>query len=183
MTVRRSLALIVLIAVLHGLFFIWYQRPDWNTQWSDQDGYRRLGAVLAETGKFTRFPDAARFVPEVLRTPLYPVFVAIVYRLFGVHQLPVALVQTGLFVLICLLVHATAQRAASGPIALGAAALTAAFAPIPYFAALVMTEVWTTFLFTVSMWMAIRALQEPTVGAFARLGFVLALATLSRPAF
>src|SRR4051812_33053502 len=70
---RRPLVLICFVAALHGLFFIWYQRPDWNTQWSDQDGYRRLGQVLAETGKFTRFPDAPAFVPEVLRTPGYPI--------------------------------------------------------------------------------------------------------------
>ena len=50
--------------------------------------------MLAATGKFTRFPDATAFVPEVLRTPLYPLFVALLYTLFGVHQLPVALAQT-----------------------------------------------------------------------------------------
>src|SRR5205814_9249862 len=94
MTVRRSLWVVCLVAVLHSLFFIWYQRPDWATEWSDQDGYRRLGQVLADTGRFTRYPDAARFVPEVIRTPVYPAFVAVVYRLFGAHQIAVALAQT-----------------------------------------------------------------------------------------
>src|SRR5581483_4718149 len=42
MPVRRSLALISLIAALHGLFFIWYQQPDWAKQWPDQDGYKQL---------------------------------------------------------------------------------------------------------------------------------------------
>src|SRR5712691_9132336 len=65
MPVRRSLALIVFVAALHGLFFIWYQQPDWTTQWTDQDGYKRLGQVLASTGRFTRYPDAPQFVPEV----------------------------------------------------------------------------------------------------------------------
>src|SRR5258705_4638746 len=79
MSVRRPLALICFIAALHGLLLIWYQQPDWATQWPDQDGYKRLGQVLATTGKFTRFPDAPQFVPEVLRTPAYPIFVAAVY--------------------------------------------------------------------------------------------------------
>ena len=48
MTTRRSLGLVCLIATLHGLFFIWYQRPDWNTRWPDQEGYRRLGRVMAD---------------------------------------------------------------------------------------------------------------------------------------
>ena len=183
MTVRRSLLFICLIAALHGLFFIWYQQPDWQTQWTDQDGYRRLGQVLATTGKFTRFPDAPRFVPEVLRTPVYPMFVALLYRVFGVHQLPVALAQTFVFMLICIAVYATARRVAPEPVAIAAAAVTALFPPIPYFGALVLTEVWTTLLVTVSMWLLMSALPARGLSRFGWLGFLLALATLSRPVF
>jgi 4-amino-4-deoxy-L-arabinose transferase-like glycosyltransferase len=183
MTVRRTLALICFVAAVHGLFFIWYQRPDWATQWSDQEGYRRLGQVLAETGKFTRFPDAPKFVPEVLRTPAYPIFVAALYRVFGVSQWPVAFAQTLLFVAICLVSYAIGRRVAPEPIALGAAALVAIFPPIPYFGALVMTEVWTTFWFTVSMLIAVRAFQDGQTKWFVWLGALLGLTTLSRPVF
>ena len=183
MASRRSLWIVCLVATLHGLFFIWYQRPDWNTQWSDQDGYRRLGEVLASTGKFTRFPDAQTFVPEVLRTPLYPIFVAVLYRVFGVHQLSVALAQTLIFVFICIVVYAIARRLAPAPLAVAASAATALFVPIPYFGALVMTEVWTTMLFTTSMWLALCALADCGLRRFAWLGVLLALTTLSRPVF
>jgi len=180
---RRSLWIVCVLATLNGLFFIWYQRPDWNTQWTDQDGYRRLGQVLAATGKFTRFPDAPTFVPEVLRTPLYPAFVAVLYRLFGVHQLPIALAQTFVFVLVCMLVYAIARRVASEQIAFAAAAATALFPPIPYFGALVMTEVLTTGLFTASMWLALNALRGNGIRRFAWLGVLLGLTTLCRPVF
>jgi 4-amino-4-deoxy-L-arabinose transferase-like glycosyltransferase len=183
MTFRRSLWIVCLVAALHGLFFIWYQRADWTTQWSDQDGYRRLAQVLAATGTFTRYPDAPTFVPEVLRTPVYPMFVAVLYRVFGVHQLPVALAQTVAFMLVCIVVYAIARRVASEPVAIGAAIATALFPPIPYFGALVMTEVWTTLLFTVSMWLTVSALADRNLGRFAWLGFLLALTTLSRPVF
>jgi Dolichyl-phosphate-mannose-protein mannosyltransferase len=182
---RRSLWVVCAIAALHGLFFIWYQSPDWSTAWSDQDGYRRLGRVLAATGKFTRFPDAPTFVPEVIRTPAYPVFVAVIYRVFGDGHLPVALVQTALFAAICLLAYGIARRVASDRAAVIAGVATALFPPIPYFGALVMTEVWTTFLFTLSMWIAIRAMDEPRPRAapFAALGVALGVTALSRPAF
>ncbi len=183
MSLRRSLWIVCLVATLHGVFFIWYQRPDWTTQWSDQEGYRRLGQVLAATGKFTRFPDAPTFVPEVLRTPLYPLFVAVLFRAFGVHQLPVAVAQTFVFALICVVVYAMARRVTSEPVAIAAAAATALFSPIPYFGALVMTEVLTTLLFTVSMWVAVSALADRRFGRFAWLGVLLALTTLSRPVF
>jgi 4-amino-4-deoxy-L-arabinose transferase-like glycosyltransferase len=183
MSLRRSLWIVCLVATLNGLFFIWYQRPDWATQWTDQDGYRRLGQVLAATGKFTRFPDAPTFVPEVLRTPLYPLFVAGLYRIFGIHQAPVALAQTVAFVLVCIFVYAIARRVASERIAVAAAAATALFPPIPYFGALVMTEVLTTLLFTIAMWLLLTALPAQGVRRFAWLGVVLALTTLCRPVF
>ena len=183
MTFRRSLWIVCLVAALHGIFFIWYQQPDVQTQWTDQDGYRRLGQTLAATGKFTRFPDAPVFVPEVLRTPLYPMFLAPLYRLFGFRQLPVALAQTAVFVLICVTVWAIARRVASERLALGAAAATALFPPIPYFGALVMTEVLTTLLFTLSMWLAVSALADRGLPKYAGLGALLGLTTLSRPVF
>jgi 4-amino-4-deoxy-L-arabinose transferase-like glycosyltransferase len=83
----------------------------------------------------------------------------------------------------CLLVYAIGRRVAPEPIALGAAALVAIFPPIPYFGALVMTELWTTFWFTVSMWVAVRALQDRQTRWFVLLGALLALTTLNRPVF
>ncbi len=184
MTVRRALTGITLVAIVHGLFFIWYQRPDWHTQWwTDQVGYRQLGQALATTGKFTKFPDATEFAPEVIRTPVYPLFLAIIYKVAGTGQLPVALAQTALFVAMCLFVYAIAKRINGEGVALAAAAMTALFAPIPYFGALVLTEVWTTFMFTASMLVAIRAVQSRSVPSFAALGVMLALTALSRPVF
>jgi len=181
--IRRARIVIAIVAALHALFFIWYQRPDWTAHWPDQDGYRRLGQVLAETGRFTRFPDAPRFVPEVIRTPVYPAFVAVVYRLFGAGQLQVALAQAVLFVLLCLMTHGVARRIAGEPIATGAALAVALFPPFPYFGALVLTELWTTVLFTASMAVAVAALHTRRTATFCWLGLLLGITTLSRPVF
>jgi hypothetical protein len=97
--------------------------------------------------------------------------------------LPVALAQTLVFAGICMVVYAIARRVTSEPVARGAAAATALFPAIPYFGALVMTEVLTTLLFTISMWLALSALGEPGLRRFAWLGVVAGLTTLSRPVF
>jgi 4-amino-4-deoxy-L-arabinose transferase-like glycosyltransferase len=184
MTFRRALWVVCVLAVVNAAFFIWYQRPDWATEWTDQDGYRRLGQALASTGKFTRFPDAPRFVPEVIRTPMYPAFVAVVYRVFGTGQMPVALAQAVVFVGICLVVYAIGRRTTGDPvIAIAAAAATAVFPPLAYFVPLVMTEVWTTLLFMLSIWMALRALHARSLQPFIALGILIASTTLSRPVF
>ena len=86
-------AVIVVLALAHAAFFIVYQSPDWATEWTDQNGYTMLGRALADTGRFTRYPNNPRFVPEVIRTPGYPAFVAAVNRTLGRGHLPVAMAQ------------------------------------------------------------------------------------------
>src|SRR5262245_35085501 len=127
---RSALWAISLIAILHGAFYVVYLRPEWTTAWSDREGYVRLGASLAETGRFTRYPDAPVFVPEVIRTPGYPAFVAVFYRLFGIgNDTAVAAAQVLIFPLLCLLVYALTRRMASERTSVAAAAMTALFSP------------------------------------------------------
>ena len=97
---RRAVLIIGLVALAHSALYILYQRGEWQsaTAWTDQRGYQRLGATLATTGQFTRYADTDVFVPEVIRTPGYPAFVAVVYRLFGVgNDLAVAIAQAFVF--------------------------------------------------------------------------------------
>lgn len=181
---RRALSAIVALALLHAAFYIWYQRPEWDRSWTDQAGYERLGEVLATTGLFTRYPDAPVFVPEVIRTPGYPAFVALVYVVAGVgSHVAVAVAQAFVFAGLCLLVFALARRVTDERTALVAAGLSAIFSPFPYFGALVLTELWTAFAATTALVVTINAAQRPSVARFAWAGVLLSLTTLVRPAF
>jgi 4-amino-4-deoxy-L-arabinose transferase-like glycosyltransferase len=179
----RTLLLIVLVALAHAALFIAYQRPDWEVAWSDQGGYKQLGAAMARSGKFTRFPESPVFIPEVIRTPGYPAFVAVVYRLFGVSTLPVAIAQALVFALICLIVYALARRIAGEGTAAVAALMTGVFPPLPYYGALVLTEVWTTFVLMAAMLACLRAVQQGRTRDFLLAGALFSGATLVRPAF
>ena len=179
----RTLLLIVLVALAHAALFIAYQRPDWEIAWSDQGGYQQLGAAMARSGEFTRFPESPVFIPEVIRTPGYPAFVAVVYRLFGVSTLPVAIAQAFVFALICLIVYALARRIAGDRTATIAALMTALFPPLPYYGALVLTEVWTTFVLMAAMLVCMRAVQQGRTRDFMLAGVLFSGATLVRPAF
>jgi 4-amino-4-deoxy-L-arabinose transferase-like glycosyltransferase len=181
---RLALPAIGLIALVHSLLFIAYQYPDRDVAWTDQGGYEQLGAALATTGRFTRYPGEEAFVPEVIRTPGYPAFVALVYAASGVgNDLAVALAQAVVFVAICLLVFAIARRVAGDRIALGAALLTSLFPTLPYFGALVLTEVWTTLVLTAAVLVCLRAVQEGQARHFLAAGVLFGATTLVRPAF
>jgi len=178
----RPLVAVCLVAALHAGFYIAYQRPDWNVAWTDQGGYKMLGESLATTGLFTRYPDAPRFVAETIRTPGYPLFVAAVYSVLGRSHLAIAGVQAILFVLLCLIVYAIARRTIVPAAATGAAFLTALYSPLPYFGALVMTELWTAFLLTAAMYCIVRTAQARGRGAVAA-GALLGATALTRPVF
>src|SRR5580765_5761823 len=152
-------ALIVVVALSNAAFFIAYQSPDWLTQWTDQAGYTRLGEALAKTGHFTRYPFYPRYIPEVLRTPGYPVFVAAVNLVIGQGQLPVATAQAVVFAAICLIVYAMTRLVASDSVALGAGLATALYPPLPYFVPLTLTEVFITLLVTAAVYFWLRALR------------------------
>jgi dolichyl-phosphate-mannose-protein mannosyltransferase len=181
----RMLLLIALVALAHAALFTLYQRADWDTPraWDDQVGYQRLGRILATTGKFTRNPDAQPFVPETIRTPAYPMFVAAVYRIAGESHTAIAAAQALLFAALTLVVYAMTARLATGRVALAAAWFTALFPPIPYYGALVLTEVLCTFFVTLAIWAAVRAVQDRRPVDYALTGMFIGLATLTRPTF
>lgn len=183
---QRAMLVICLVALAHAALYIVYQAPDREAMvnWSDQRGYQRLGENLATTGQFTRYAGTETFAPEVIRTPGYPAFVAVIYKLFGVgNNTAVAVAQALVFAAICLLVFALVRRAWSPRAALLAAALTALYAPLPYLGALVVTELWTALVATAAMVIVIRAAQGGALRDFALAGMLLSATTIVRPAF
>ena len=183
---RRVALVIGLVAFAHAALYIVYQQGEWRSgrAWTDQSGYQRLGASLATTGQFTRYADTGAFVPEVIRTPGYPAFVAVVYKIFGVgNDMAVAIAQAFVFVAICAMVFAIAKRVAGDHSAIAAAAMTALYSPLPYFGSLILTELWTAFMGTAAMLACLRAVQQGRIRDYAIAGVLLTATTLVRPAF
>ena len=131
------------------------------------------------------FPTRPRFVPEVLRTPLYSaVRGARVPAVRRPASCPVALAQTFVFVLICLVVCAIARRVTSEPIALGAAGATRALSADSVFRRAGHDRGAGRRCCSRCRcgWRCPR-LPIGTCRRFAWLGVLLALTTLSRPVF
>ena len=183
MTTKRTLGIILTVAALHAGFYIWYQRPDWNVAWTDQGGYHLLARGLAASGRFTRYPFVTPFVPEAIRTPAYPLFVASIIKVFGDHQTAVVIAQAVLFVIICWMVFRIGRHIGSDRAALAAAAVTACYSPLPYFGALMMTELFTAFVLTASVLSAFYAIDRRSVRWALLAGACFACTALSRPVF
>jgi hypothetical protein len=183
---RRTLLVVTLIALTHAALYILYQQGEWRsgTSWTDQSGYQRLGASLATTGQFTRYPGSEQWVPEVIRTPGYPAFVALIYRTFGIdNDRAVAIAQAFVFAAICWMAFYLARRAAGEASGVVAAIAAALYSPLPYFGSLIVTELWTVFMATAAILVALRAVQEMRLRDYAIAGVLFSATTLVRPAF
>jgi 4-amino-4-deoxy-L-arabinose transferase-like glycosyltransferase len=184
--IRRAVFIMGLVALAHAALYIVYQQGEWrsDTAWTDQSGYQRLGAGLATTGQFTRYADTDVFVPEVIRTPGYPAFVALIYLVFGVgNDMAVAIAQAFVFVAICWMVFAIARRAAGDRSAIVAGLMTALYSPLPYFGSLIVTELWTAFMATAAILMCLRAAQHGRLRDYVIAGALFTATTMVRPAF
>lgn len=176
---HRTLALIVLLAlVLRVAFFLAVQPWDAQVLESrvlvrDALEYHTLAVELLEEGSFASF--------GALRTPGYPVLVAVAYFLFGVAPWPVLLLQVFMGAGAVLLLYALAKGLFSRRVALLAAFLYAVEPHTVMYCSTLLTDTLFAFLFLASVVVLLRGLRDKRVWLVAGAGLLLGLATLVRP--
>jgi len=147
----------------------------------DAGDYIRLAKTIIETGTFSISPDFAG-VPETIRTPGYPLFVALVYTIFGYHNSAVIILQIVLSLLTITIVFKIAEELAGRSIAVIASALIALDILTLDFTLRMMAETLFT-LFVVLIFLAgIRLIKTEGKAKYALiLGILTAAATQIRP--
>jgi 4-amino-4-deoxy-L-arabinose transferase-like glycosyltransferase len=120
--------------------------------------------------------------PDRMRQPVYPLFLAGVYAVFGVQNHPVYLLQALInTATVCLVWRLARMLSVSPPAALGAALLVAAYPPFVCLSGLVLTESLSTFLLMGAAMLFVRTTGRPGAGPAVALGLVVGLHTLCRP--
>jgi len=181
---KRGLLLAVLLVCLfsRGAYALYavHAHPQ-RTVEGDTRSYTEPARALLEDHRFSRAPDDAQ--PEFVRTPGYPAFLAVTYRLFGESSTAVLLVQVALSTLTVLVVYRLAARMWSVSTALIAAVITT-LEPLQNFSAGRMTtESLEALLLVVIAAVGFRVLGEekPGLRRLALLGLAIAAATMVRP--
>jgi 4-amino-4-deoxy-L-arabinose transferase-like glycosyltransferase len=185
---RRHLAAVLLICLGTRLIFFGMVHP-WAPQTEkdvvlqrDALYYDRLASTLIESH---RFAYSATGHPDALRTPLYPLFVAGLYSLFGRAPWVVLLAQILLDVLSCLLLALALARLFDPRVAV-IASLFYALDPflILYSSALISDTLFVFFLVTALyvLSLAITAnFDNARLRGYGAASVLLGLATLVRP--
>jgi hypothetical protein len=173
---------LLVMGLLLRLWFLQHQMtPD-----DDSDVYAELASNLFHHGIYGIATNGV-IDPTLIRLPGYPLFLALIFRLFGWGNFnAVLLVQIGCDLLSCWLVASFVREGVSmraGTIALGLAALcpfTAAYSTMA------LTECLSVFAVSLGLWAAGRILRaqaagKKDLGAMLWASLAMAMAMLLRP--
>jgi len=174
------------ILVLAGAGFLFtlaygaYLAPEWDPGRDDQRQYIALARGIVERGEYTRATGAEAFVPEPLRFPGYPLFLAPICAV-GCSPWAIAFAQALLVAALVLVVGGYATTLVGrtgGLIAAGLVALNPSFA---FFGAHALSDLFAATLLVASV--AATAVLLPRNGRAGGLlaGLLFGVATLTRP--
>jgi hypothetical protein len=155
----RSLLLILAIALFISLawFFLVIDKP--GKHGGDKQVYEQLALNLSNGNGLTRDGHT----PSAFVVPVYPVFLAAIYTIFGHNNSIVYLIQIAIYLMTVVLVVRlgiilTRSRRAS----LVAAAIAATYLPLIQHTSEIMTEILFTFLLVAAVLMTVIAWNKQT---------------------
>jgi 4-amino-4-deoxy-L-arabinose transferase-like glycosyltransferase len=159
---------LLVVAVLWKTQGLVDSRPDpyWFSQMAESlirgEGFTKYGALLHR------------------RCPGYPLFIAGLYSVFGVHVVAVQLAQCALFAATCWLVQDIGRQIYSARVGLIAGLLCAVHPSLLRYVPDLHLETLLTFLFTLSVWLSCRFHAKPTPKRGVLLGVAWGLASLTK---
>lgn len=181
--VRRSLTLVVLLAVLTKASFallLFSSNPQGVFESSDSYEYHQLALNIIRHSSFSQSLSPP-FEPETIRTPAYPLLLAGVYSLVGIRPGAVVAIQ----IVLSAVTMFAASRIASLLFGAGAGLLTAIFLALDpvslYYSQVMLTETLFTAALTLSLLGMVYASRHSSLVSASWAAICLALAAYTRP--
>lgn len=138
-------------------------------------------AIIAGEGFGEGYEFSQFFQKEYALPPLYPMFLAAVYFIFGPSFLAVRLVEALLGAWLCVLIYKIAVRLFNQTTALLAGYFSAIFPHLVFLTGLLYVENIFTLLLALGIWYCLRWQEERKLSLIALASFMFGLACLGRP--
>ncbi len=174
------LGIFILLSLSIKLFLI-FEYKNRLTLSSDDINYIKSAIVLLKKGIFT-FQNVNE--PTVFVMPLYPFFLAFIFKIFGfgfIGLQAVRIIQAVFSCVTILLVYFTAKKLFDYRTAILSAFFTAFYIPNITTAGYMLTETLFTMLLIFLIFLSLQFTNEPSIPKFTVLGGLWALVTLCRP--
>jgi 4-amino-4-deoxy-L-arabinose transferase-like glycosyltransferase len=164
---RRMLFLLLSLAIALRLVFVIF--PADGAPFSDMKDYHDKACALLESGSYG----------AALRPPLYPLFLASVYRIAGTDYIFVRSVQALMGLGVCFLTYAIGRRLYGPRAGLAAGFIIACYPSLVIYTCLLMSENLFILLFTAALLPLVKASKARWLSCFVA-GVLLGLACLTR---
>jgi 4-amino-4-deoxy-L-arabinose transferase-like glycosyltransferase len=177
---RNFLLIVFILAFFLRFFFILTVDNSvniWGDWWSD-------AAVNLLQGKSLAVSDPVTGSENLFyswRTPIFPLFIAGVYTLFGIENyLAVKIFMALLGALSCILIYFTAKRIFNESTGKLTAVISAIFPSFIFFNAYMAPVILTLFILSLAFFFVTRDIEKPSVLNFIMGGIALGMAILTR---
>jgi 4-amino-4-deoxy-L-arabinose transferase-like glycosyltransferase len=165
----------LLVRLLFNLTVIGLDTPTQDT-FSDWKEYDLVGLSVANGTGFTLYGR-----PYLIHPPGYPLFLGILYLLFGHSYAVVKVAQSLLGALTCVVMFLIGERLFAKRVGLLAGAIAAVYPHLVYYTGILMSETLFVFLSTTFLYALAVLRDDPAPRRLAFAGVVLGLASLTRP--
>ncbi|AEH45601.1 glycosyl transferase family 39 [Thermodesulfatator indicus DSM 15286] len=154
--IKKLILLIFLALLLRLLFLPLFIHQPLNIV--DEQHYNKLALAILERGEYGWAPGK----PTAIRPPLYPAFLAGVYKVFGPENYnAVRVIQIFLSILSGLLVYSLAKKIFhEEKVALLATGLFLFYPSLVIFNYLILTEILFIFLFLLALWLLVAGIEQ-----------------------
>ena len=172
-----SAAIVVLVALSIRLIYYWQVRgsPLFRFPQIDAKAYDLLAQEFAKGNLLS--PHGQPY----WQPPFYPLFLAVIYAIFGHSLVAVRIVQFALGALSCLLIYLTAFRRFGQRAALLAGLFCATNASLIYYEGELLTPSLTIFLNLMVIWLLTLYEDDPRPWRLGLAGVLLGLSGITRP--
>lgn len=178
---KKTVFIILLIIISIEAIVLLNLTRDLGVLGGDAQEYDNLAVNLLSKGAFSSQTDVP-FEPTVNRSIGYPLFLASIYSVTEHSIVAVRFVQFVLFLFSCYLIFLLAERFVGKNSAFYSAVLCAIYLPLVFFCLHGLTEILSTFLVILSVFL-VSKIEEGKTNLAILLGLVLGCLTQVRPNF
>jgi 4-amino-4-deoxy-L-arabinose transferase-like glycosyltransferase len=165
-------------ALLVRLLFAWYVESagPLGSVFDDAAEYDAVGWSIANGDGFM-----LNGAPYAVHPPGYPLFLGVLYAVFGHHEAVVKIVQACLGGLTCVLVWLIGERLFTRRTGMVAASIAAVYPLMVFYTGVLLSETLYVFLATLLLHLLVRLRDTPSLRGVCLAGVVLGLMNLTRP--
>ncbi len=174
---HKVLAGIILAIILIGFSYAYLAQG--RELWGDERDFDTIAQNVVKGNGFSRVPDAS--VPMIRRVPLYPLFLALIYKLFVHSFSAVRVLQIILVALTGLIGYLVVRLIFEGKSAFLALLLIGLWPPLIVFSTRIMAEVLNTFLLSLSILCLVMLVRRRSIALAFISGLLIGIATLCKP--